>query len=882
MGRTVNLVLSNGRVVSVDEDVAKEASKTGTTHIESDAEGGDRLATAANKEELSGIGHAAEAGLYGALDTVTFGGFGKLATSGDGADAQYYRALADEQSTARGVGTAAALLFPTGWAGAGAKTAAEATPLFRLTNATSKALGPGSTKALLAEGALFGVGSHIAESNLSGDPLTIEGTLQSAGVGAVLNFGIGKITQTLFGKTAEAIESEAKNKALADARDAYAAAKDATKAAQKTAQAEIGGIKAANTAAVERAGAEVTQLSREAKEQSQQFNEVLDSNPTSYQDFVQTQKDLKLAAQKADKDAIKQFDDLVKLRTKEASKFDLAKQAHGEKVDSIVAAHKAYSKAANGLGSDHELIEKFLNNVDSLSAATKDIRKTLTAAGRADSTIEIEQNAIRGFIKRARLALDSGDTAKAMDELNSGIKAVRRTNPKYNPPSPEFEAPSTDWPGKFPGERPIIPDAAMRPVPTVDATPTLPKNLSGLADMDAQAISRVANSIEDGGPLHEALNKFATDVGLAPSKTAAETLAGIHETLQDVKLLAKGENQSLLDAIKKLDDAHAKSAADELAAAERMQELNSAVLPPKPAKISTKDINGGGLTGKLAWIFSKMAPPGLAQGAVAGTMLTARAMLAKSANSFFLNFGKTAATISKGLQPLTAHLGTSILTGEKEKATDARDLALSRIHELQNLQTMSRDASFSAFQSLSSMPNDISFKLHTAVTNVVDYLNMVAPKDPGLAINVTKSTWKPSYAEALKFSSVIEAATSPMNAIKRLIAGKGTTEASNALWALYPATMQEMSNSLVEGASKGLSNLTREQSTALSRLFRVPLTGFQMPEVMAKLQASFLPVPPEEPSTPPSKRPTGGAPGRPSAINTNRNPFQSRVSQLQI
>lgn len=881
MGRQVNVVLASGKVVSVDEETAKLAGKTGFVHEESQGEGAQRVATEATAEKFSDPGYIPEAALLGAADTLTFGGIGKLATSIGGTEAQRFRGVAEEHGVARFGGEVAALLAPTGWLGNGAKVAAEASPLFRVTNAIAKVGGEGKALTLAAEGAAFGIGSHIAESNLSGDPLTIEGTMQSAGVGAILNFGLGKLTNAIFGKTADAVKIETDKAAHAAATQAAADARIAAKQGVKTAKAEYDTVKTLNEAEINTAQAEVKTLKQQTGETANQFKDVLSSTPTTYSDLIQTQAATKQAAKEAEKRSIEQFDELVKLQTKQQVDYDTAKLIHEGRRKAFKNEFLAYDTALETLHTDHAAIGRFLDNVDALERHIPGFEAALKKQAYAPDDIAVRVNELRKSVNNARSSLDSGDAENAYFALSRGFRDVKDIRPRIKLPSDLVELPSIPSPGKFnKGPRPTITDVSLRPKLSSDNVPNFPKTIGDLADMDTNGISRLANSIDNGSPLHDSLNKFADDIGLAPSTTAAETLAGIHDALQDIKSLAKGDNPSLVAALKTLDDAQLKAASEEAVAAQKLRDASNVPVPPKPAALPKPAPVQGGLVGGLARVAWKFGPTGAAAGLVAGSMMAARKTLAESAHDFLVKFGQKTAQLSKNLQPLNSYLGTSILTGERGSSKDIRDMALERIKEIDHVQTYANDASYTAVQGLGGMPNDIGYKLHTALVGAIGYMGSQAPRDPGLTNNLFSNTWKPSYAEALKFASVIEAVLSPMQAISRLIAGQGTTQAADALWTVYPATMGRMAEGLASGAAS-FQNVTREQSSALGRLFRIPLNGFQTPQVLSGLQSQFTPTPNEGPGVPPSKRPTGGAPGRPAAISNTPNPTLTKIQQLQ-
>lgn len=215
----VNVTTRDGRVVAVDSEDATELTKASA------------LATAAqtraniNEEASSGIVETGLAAIEGAADAATFGGYGKLrrhisdveGTSG-GRDMGI---RAEQHPYARLAGEAAAVLAPTGVLG---RTAATATKYTAAGLAGKAGAAVGGAAGLATEGAILGVGSSIAQTNVTGDPLTVDSVVAGAGVGALLNVGAGALGALISkgaGKVSKAI-SESAEKAAQSERIAVA------------------------------------------------------------------------------------------------------------------------------------------------------------------------------------------------------------------------------------------------------------------------------------------------------------------------------------------------------------------------------------------------------------------------------------------------------------------------------------------------------------------------------------------------------------------------------------------------------------------------------------------------------------------------------------
>ncbi len=204
----INIVRDDGTVVSVDESVVKHAAGLGVDAGTESAAGARARVEAEKHHEMYGgpIGTAVAAST-GVMDALTLGAFSKVAGAIGGENTrQDIQASAREHPVARGVGELGALLIP----GLGELGAA------RTVGRGAEALGAGRGAAAI-EGAAYGVGGTIADTNVSGDPLTIESLVRGATIGGVLGYGAGVLADTLGGigksATAQAEAGELSEKA---------------------------------------------------------------------------------------------------------------------------------------------------------------------------------------------------------------------------------------------------------------------------------------------------------------------------------------------------------------------------------------------------------------------------------------------------------------------------------------------------------------------------------------------------------------------------------------------------------------------------------------------------------------------------------------------
>ncbi len=217
MGKLVNVVLPDGKVVSVPEEAVTRVQGMHAGKIEGDQGAAARSVDASNKERASGIGQGVKAAVEGAADALSGGIVGKVASHGDADYAAELQNRGQNRPGARMAGELGAFLAPTGWLGGGAKAVGEASVLGGAAGLGRAVEGvAGKAAGRIAEGAVIGVGSHVAQSNVTGDPLTIEGIAESAGIGGLLNHGMGVVADKFTKVGAKAVARQAEEAAVTE------------------------------------------------------------------------------------------------------------------------------------------------------------------------------------------------------------------------------------------------------------------------------------------------------------------------------------------------------------------------------------------------------------------------------------------------------------------------------------------------------------------------------------------------------------------------------------------------------------------------------------------------------------------------------------------
>jgi hypothetical protein len=243
VGRPVNLIRpSDGEVVTVDESKVESLARLGYRPQEV-GEQLERAEGRAEKEYYSSGEQQFITGVEGALSGLTIGASDMFADAEAGQRARYNPGT--RIATEIGGAILPAIFSGGTTAGAsGARAAGSLASLARITPAgqlayragnLGKAVGGGLKGAVVAagvEGAVFGGGAEVTRTALSGDPLTVEGVIASAGIGGILGAGAGALAHG-FGALG------ARAKQAITAADSAAVADDATKILQSTSKKEM-------------------------------------------------------------------------------------------------------------------------------------------------------------------------------------------------------------------------------------------------------------------------------------------------------------------------------------------------------------------------------------------------------------------------------------------------------------------------------------------------------------------------------------------------------------------------------------------------------------------------------------------------------------------
>jgi hypothetical protein len=810
VGKLVNVVLPSGRVVSVPEEEsaglpgadASEIAETGRADI--------------NAARSSGVIETAKSAGEGLLDTLTFGGYGKAREMrseqlGD-SDVQDMRIRAQEHPVARFAGEMAGFVNPVGELGAPG-----------LIGRAGEAVG-GGVLGHAVEGALVGAGGHIASTNVTGDPLTIEGLVESAGVGGVLNVGAGMLASKLTGKAKRAqeaideAEQTAKNEQIAREKG-------------KHFESDSGVSTAYNqfTDAVESRQASAAKDYAQWERANDKYQKWVSGNKTTG-DAIDRAKNVVRS--------IRQRYGAVQEATQHPA-FDVsdvdaemgAQAQPGVKVEWVDGKPRGVMSGYDSAGNPSTVLTNAKPPISpKLDQELKDYSARIS---------EILQT------KGGRLRTRAGgawDAAEASGPSNREAM-MGQLRSLYNDLQRQFPDAASDL-----GDLPVAPG----PAPAVPPKVELADNFRAFTRQHPETIAKIANSMDDATAAE--FDRVTKELGAESRETPQDTITSVHRQA--------GEWMKAIDDLEAAGSESTRASQGLFALARRFAR-NS--IRFKAGWMARSAIGGpiGTAAGVAASALIGSALERGEESLLSGTMVAAKDGLRQRISSVVARYGAPVASGIDSLGPVTAYLAGGHL-GQKSSTTDIRKQARERIDEAHIAAITAPDTAYTAVEPLLGHPSDVAWKIHNQVTSAVKYVSATAPKDPGLDMKLLKSDWSPAYHAAIELAHTLEATFNPLASLARLLAGQGHPAAANTLWNTWPATMQEAAQQVVEKVAQG--KYSYQRASAFSRVFRTPMTGFQNPVVITALQGQYLPKPAGSPTGGggSSTRPTG----RPPAVTS--------------
>jgi len=896
MGK-VNVVLPDGTVTAVDEDLYLKAKDSTLVRRELAGEEYDR-GVEADREEGT-VGGTIAAGLLGAADTVTFGGasgffgtFSDHAANVSGGEDEL-EALKADHSTAYGVGAVAGAFTPWGAPGlaAGAGRLVEAGLAARAINPLTRGAAFGARAAGRGvEGAIMGIDGELVQTQLTGDPLTIEGFIEEATIGGIMNVGVGALADGLMGMGRKARASIADEDAFrAELRVAdegravfdHSGAGDAYKGMREAVES-VDDTFTKDWKAVEKDNDVWDDFLSSPKRWGQKQQEFRAAQNKIREEFVQGKASPTVA-----KEAASSYKAQNPLPTKPAKPDleDLPKEPKPHKVP------ETPSRSAAGMSALDEL------KVNRAQAEANDVMrhyntaKTLTEKRNAKALAEYEK-ALKDYEKATadwKVGLDSH--VKASVEAARIPKGVTPEQQKLSQAflkhiDDEVYEAEKMWRGGLKAEatgrlheisrklqdtygaRIPIPEVPKLPRPRFDrpAYEPFPDTLEKLSRARPETIARLASRLEPemlDGPL----GRLVDELGLERLGDTRATFAALHERLSKyAKVIDKFEAQRVAEEI----DATKMGRVGRFMRKVGMNAVRSW------SGYRAFDVAGGGAWGALmggaartvatsgmTYVGAKIAGLSDEDASTAAMFAGAKAGLGSKIRSLVAKYADPGARALNRLGPVTSVL-TTRFDGTEDKEKDIRKATLNRIRDVIAAAQNAADTGYVAVSGMGLLghPADLGFKIQSHYVRALQHLADTAPKDPGIGQKFGgDSDWLPSWSDLMAWAHRFEAVVDPLRAIARQISGEGHPAANETLWYTSPAIVGLAAEELVYEMPQ-MRGIAFERAGGPAGLLGLP-TGLQHPQIVTAIQGQYMKAPPEQ-----QQQGSGNPVGRPAAVQS--------------
>lgn len=809
-----NIVLWDGTVVTVSDEEATQLAPRDYGRQETEREASATGARAALERDTT-ASDKAQAFVEGGLDTITAGGYGAAITNLADDESRFkYQRSAQAAPGYRFVGELAGMAVPTGAPAAAAKVG----------GAIRGALGAGRVGAVagrFAEGALLGAGGKVAQTNVTGDPLSVEGLAEGAGIGGILNVGAGHLADRLRRSSGRAKEALAEAEKIA--RDTEVATANA-KHFESDAGVNTAWKQFTTAVKVRRQAAESSM--RQWEKQSELYNSFAGNNQRLTRAIEDAENTVRSVRQRYSPHPPAGQTPAGQHPGFDVSDLENAPGTKGLDVEWVDGKPRAIHYKWDADGNEAKILHTSKPPIsDELDGRLRDYQ------GRISRVYQMKggRTKLSGGKWAPPSASDASNPEAIMGELRSLYSDLQRDFPKAAAKLKPLPAP-------------------LAPAPTMPPAVELAPSFRAFVRQHPDTVARLANSMDD--MTRAEFQRVTTELGVPAEAGVAE----VHQS-------AKG----WLSAMERL-EAEAATKGEARGAKGFFELTRHFVRNAIRFKAGFGVAHAvGGPIGSALGVAASAAVGGAIDSVdnalVGGALLTAKTGVRSRIQSVVAEYGGQAAKGVERLGPVSAWLATSHFSGRKDEESDLRKRARNRIDEIRGAQLTGPDTAYAAVEGLLGHPSDVAFKVYSGVMAAINHLAQLAPTDPGLDIKMFSSNWTPSWRDSMTLAHRLEAVHAPLNSLARLMAGSGHPAAAETLWAVWPALMQESAAQVVEKASQG--EYSTERAFAFSRIFRVPLTGFQNPVIVAALQGQTLP-PPQSGGGGQSPRPTG----RPPAVNS--------------
>lgn len=713
--QTVNMVSPQGETYAIPLDQV-DAARVAQFRLETPEDQVARVAKKVNDERYGGVGGAVRAGVAGAANALTLGGFSALATDDFKRDIRGLREAHPIATVVGDVGGTALAALATGGSSLAATPAGLAMRGGRAVSSLGEGAGAFGRIATSAaggalEGAAFGLGSGVTDLALSEDPVSWERATSVLSSHALFGAGIGGLAGTI-GKSAEV--------GLAKARGALAEGV-AARAAVDSLPADLAGLDVKGLRAAEKLELEAIK-----------------------------------AARATERSAI--VDDLAVFRREtEASKPWLSVQGLTDDVIGAEAGKVPVQEIAAMTQKADKRIRSLLNNPKDIAGNVAPVRSALQQQEHALEQLLTREQAIRTAIA----ADTTGARAAALDAVVPALERNRALQARIADATADLTSPRLQ---QITAAR----DALSTPAPPKSWAEGM---ISGITFGKATAAVGAVGAIV-GGPFETMAAIAAPVIGAKAAKIVGEKVFGRVAKASSERAAASARGVEMFF--------DTSTAAVKAAPVLATKVLTAARYAPAAAKAKGSEPAGKPARGgELAHEYKRVADEIRSQTAIG-------------------------------------------LTGKPEVRQEAR----ARIAE-----TLSPIAAFAPL---------LADRMETVAVRRLEFLAgklPTRPDLPGMAFGPDR--WQPSDMEMRRFARYVATTEDPDAVMERVAAGSVTPEDREAMVAVYPEMLANLTRQVVEKLPTLRKQLPYQRRLALSIFTGVPVDPAMHPRILASLQASF-------------------------------------------
>lgn len=820
MGKQVNVIRPNGEVMTVSEETA--AKLYGLGYRPEETEDLDTLAAeTAEREHYGSFEQQALAGLEGLASGATLGLADVL--------------MEDEATQKRaqfnpGTRLAGELLggvgLPIGAVGSAGRLAslAKYTPTGLLATQTakiSKSIGglKGAVVGAGVEGVVAGAGAEITRTALSGDDLTVEGVLASAGLGGAFGIGAGVLSHGLELAGTKAVSSIDETSQLADdiARKAKLTKEDARIQVRDKFLPEdsFGRLRSAITGYETAAD----DLVRQADEAVKQMD-----------------KAAKGAAKFADGPAVSSS-----VKPRSAAETWMHVRSAGDQVFSGTMWTSVPRKAFKA---ESISVQRAFKKAEDAVRAGDDAAARLAINEYRDAVISL-QSKLGGVVDNVQIPEVMGAASKIPSAVDDSVKAakqvidiktVKDAVAKFPRTSEEFLKMSKGKAEQMFGAL----DKALK-----TGGPELDQFKQSLADEIAVMIER-AGLVADGSPV----DRLRTVYSAWRSDAVQSQVSALTRDAREAR-----------SALKRSSGGGEEGGGSPLGVIGRTLRMGTS----RSASAGARRMGGGAFMSAAAYQGAGFAA-GAAMGGTEGGLLGmaamgARARITAQLQQAVAKWAPRTSRIVRTAGPRVEPLAWGATGIQDDPAEGRKELFKKRSQELAELGVVGKDRAFAlASQFQAEGHDEFAVALHQKMNVALEQALTKLPRDPGKTPWGFKSLWEPTPVQLEIYARVHRAVFNPMESFEAFASGDVHPLEVEAVQAAYPGLYLEWKSQMIERLSEdgAMEKLSRQDLSELSVALDMQLSPTQRPEWIAAQQQMFAERNPKSSPNP------SGAVGRPS------------------